>query len=265
MDDLNPEEELKKVQRLIHQYEIVSRTTNSGEQKDRVERQILELRSYRQKILDVIIIDTAPPPETETPALFKHLRRLLEAESHRPKEERIEPLEADDAEATPVQEEMFNLMMYARFFQSEFLPLLTEKRLRLDYKFSLERDSFYGRYKEIERSLNDFREENARLSRGTLRREMEQESYKRVIKLRGKIKSDAAKLFRAISGFCEELIADADGDGVKCLNGSEEIVFDDIEGVRLLAGRRLTDALVVLAGFSSEVVAYLNVPVVESG
>ncbi len=164
-----------------------------------------------------------------------------------------------------MQEEIFNLMMYARFFHGEFLPVLTEKRLRLDYKFSLERDSFYRRFKDIERSLNDFREENARLSNGTLRREMEQESNTRTLKLRGKIKSDAAKFFRAVHSFCEELIADADGDGVKCLNGNEEIVFDDIEGTRLLAGRRITDALVVLAGFSSEVLAYLNVPESDNG
>lgn len=265
MDDLNPEEELKKVDRLIHQYEIVSRTTKSEEQRERVEKQILELRSYRQKILDVIIIDTPEPQEAETPVKFKHLRRLLEAESHRPKEERIEPLAADDAEATPAQEEIFNLMMYARFFRSEFLPFLTEKRLRLDYKFSLDRDGFYGKYKDVERALDDFRDANARLSNGTLRRKMEQESFKRVIKLRGKIKSDAAKLFRAVHNFCEELIEDADTDGVKCLNGREEIVFDDIEGSRLLEGRTVSDALVVLAGFSSEVVAYLNVPETDSG
>ncbi|MFI5367857.1 MAG: hypothetical protein ACHQ1F_02475 [Spirochaetia bacterium] len=267
MDDLNPEEELKKTDRLIHQYQVVSRTTKNDEQRDRVERQIQELRSYRQKILDVIIVDTPPQTETETeaPTQLKHLRRLSEAESYRPTEERIKPLAAEGVPATPVQEEVFNLMMYMRFFQGEFLPVLTEKRLRLDYKFSIERDSFYGRYKDLERSLNDFREANERLSNGTLRRELEQESYMRLMKLRGRIKSDSAKLFRAVHAFCEELIEDADADGVKCLNGSEEIVFDEIEGTRLLAGRRVTDALVVLAGFSSEVVAYLNVPETDGG
>ena len=89
---------------------------------------------------------------------------------------------------------------------------------------------------------------------------MEQETYKRMMRLRIKIKAEASRLFRALCSFCEELIEDADADGVKCLNGSDEIVFDKIEGARLLAGRRVTDALVVLAGFSSEVVAWLNVP-----
>jgi len=262
---MNPEEELKNVNRLIHQYEIVSRTTKSDEQRERVEKQISELRSYRQKILEVSIIELEAPKKTEALGEFKHLRRLLDAECRRPIGERLETLAANDAEPTTAQEEIFNLMIYARFFQSEFLPFLTEKRLKLDYKFSLDRDGFYRKYKEIERALDEFRKENARISNGTVRREMEPEILKRIITLKRRIKSDAAKLFRAVHGFCEELMEDADRDGVKCLNGSEEIVFDDIEGRRLLAGRRVSDALAVLAGFASEVVAYLNVPEIESG
>jgi hypothetical protein len=79
-------------------------------------------------------------------------------------------------------------------------------------------------------------------------------------KLKRQTKSDAAKFFRAVRAFCEELVEDSDGDGVKCLNGKDEIVFEDIEGRRLLEGRSVRDALVVLAGFASEVVAYLKVP-----
>ena len=71
---------------------------------------------------------------------------------------------------------------------------------------------------------------------------------------------DAAKLFRGVQSFCEELIQDAKGDGVKCHNGSEEIIFDDIEGKHLLVGMKVKDALTVLAGLVMEVVAYLRVP-----
>jgi hypothetical protein len=58
---------------------------------------------------------------------------------------------------------------------------------------------------------------------------------------------------------------DADGDMVKCLNGSEAIVFDDIEGRRLLSGMKVSNALAVLEGFAVELVAYLNVPDTDSG
>ena len=125
-------------------------------------------------------------------------------------------------------------MIYARFFQREFLPFLAEKRLKLDYKFSLDRDGFYSRFKEFERKLNDFREENARLLDVVVSREMEVEILKRTDKLKQQIESDAAKLFDAVQGFCDELIEDVDGDGVKCQNGSELIVFDSIEGKHLL-------------------------------
>jgi hypothetical protein len=170
-------------------------------------------------------------------------------------------LATNDAEPTPAREEVFNLMVYARFFQSEFLPFLTEKRLKLDYKFSQDRDGFYRRFKELERKLDDFREEAARLLEGIVNREIALEMRKRIIKLKREIKLDMAKLFRAVQGFCEELIEDAEGIGVKCRNGSEEIAFDDIEGKHLLEGLWVTDALAVLAGLASEVVAYLKSPV----
>jgi hypothetical protein len=265
VDDLNPEEELKKLDRLIHQYEIVSRTTSNKEQRARVEKQVLQLRSYRQKILDVNIIEPEVPRQTEAFADFKHLRRLLDAESHRPPLERLATLAGADVEPTAAQEEIFNLMIYLRFFQGEFLPFLTEKRLKLDYKFSLERDGFYGNYKELERALDQFRREDARISNGAVRREMEPDILKRIVTLKRRIKSETAGLFRTIHAFCEELMEDADGDMVKCLNGSEAIVFDDIEGRRLLSGMKVSNALAVLEGFAVELVAYLNVPDTDSG
>jgi len=256
---------LKKLNHLIHQYESVYRTTTNYEQKERVVKQLKELRSNRQQILDVFVIGTEAlqqtGPRSETIAEFKHLRRLLDAESRRPTEERLALLATNDAEPTPAREEVFNLMVYARFFQSEFLPFLTEKRLKLDNKFSQDRDGFYGRFKELERKLDDFREEAARLLEGIANREMALEMRKHIIELKRDIKLDMAKLFRAVKGFCEELIEDAEGFGVKCLNGSEEIAFDDVEGKHLLEGLWVTDALAVLAGLASEVVAYLKSPI----
>ncbi len=265
---MTPEEELKKLNRLIHQYETVSRTTRSAEQRERVEKQLKELRGYRQKILDVNVIDTSvveeAPPPTNPLAEYRHLARLLKEEAGRAPQERLPSLAAKDEDPTPAQEEIYNLMLYARFFQAEFLPFLTEKRLKLDFKFSLDRDGFYGRFQELERKLSDFREENARLIAGVVSREMELEMRRRITKLKRLIESDAARFFSAVEAFCEELIEDVKGDGVKCLNGSEQIAFDNIEGDRLLEGRKVREALAELAGLSSEIVAYLNVPDIDS-
>ncbi len=257
---MDPEEELKKLNSLIRQYETVFHTTRNDEQRERVSKQLKELRSSRQMILDMNFIDVEALQQSQALDEFKHLRRLLDGEKHRPSAERLERLSAGDAESSPVQTEIFNLALYARFFRSEFLPFLTEKRLKLDYKFSIERSGFYTKFSELGRRIDDFRKENARLSNGTVSKEIEVEVRRRYDKIARQAKTDAAKFFREVLSFCEELVEDVHGDGVKCLNGSEAIVFDDIEGKHLLDGMKVGDALAVLAGLASEVVAYLKVP-----
>jgi len=266
---MTPEEELARLNRVIRQYESVYRTTSDTEQRVRVEKQLRELKNYRDKILSFNVIDESAVQETrvEAPddlAQFPYLERLLAREEGLPKQQRLKPLWAGEASATTAQQETFNLMLYARWFRDEFLPFLTELRLKLDYKFSLDRDSFYARFQELERKLDHFREENARLDEGVASREMELEMRKRVTKLRRQNGVDAARLFHALLAFAEELRDDADGEGVKCLNGRERITFDSIEGSRALEGWTVRHALDELARLSSEVERYLNIPDIEA-
>ncbi len=265
---MTPEEELARLDRVIHQYESVFRTTSDSEQRARVEKQLRELKSYREKILAVNVIDVEAVRETEERpddlAEFPFLRRLIEREARLPGQQRLEPLGARDGPATPAQLEIFHLMLYARWFRDEFLPFLTEKRLKLDYKFSLDRDAFYAKFQEVERRLDEHREESARLAGGMASREMEQQLRKRITKLRRQIEADAAKLFGELLAFAQELGVDAYGEGVKCLNGRERIAFDSIEGRRELEGRTVRDALDELARLASEVGRYLNVPDIEA-
>lgn len=256
---MTSEEALKKLNRLIHQYETVYQTTRNDEQRVRVAKQLKELRASREAILEEGFIDVEAVQNAEALEEFKHLRRLRDAESHRPSTERLDPLIGEGSARTPAQEEMFNLMLYVRFFKSEFLPLLAERRLKLDYKFSLERAGFYTKFNDLERKLDDYREENARL--GTVASDIELEMRKRADRFKRQTKVDAAKFFNAIQTFCAELVEDADGDGVKCLNGSQEVAFEKVDGTHLLDGRTVRDALILLSGLASEVVTYLKIPV----
>ena len=245
---MTPEEELTRLNRVIHQYETVYRTTSDGEQRQRVEKQLKELKNYREKILTVNVIDEKVTEEiagdtSESIAEYPLLVKLAARDAELPPRQRLAPLWARDVEATPAQQEVFNLMLYMRWLREEFLPFLTEKRLKLDFKYSLDRDGFYARVQEVDRKLDDFREENARLVEGVAGRDMELEMRKRFNKLKREIEADAAKLFRALQLFARDLKEDADGDGVKCLNGDERIAFDSIEGRRALEGRTVRSAL----------------------
>lgn len=129
---------------------------------------------------------------------------------------------------------------------------------------SLERDGFYGRFQELERKIADYKDEVRRLREGDFTKEMELEVRKRALKLKRILEAEASRFFRAITRFTESLIEDARSDGVKCLNGPDEILFDRIEGKRLLAGKRVVDGLEYLGVFAQEVIEFLNIPDIES-
>ena len=265
---MTPEEELKRLNKLIRQYETVYRTTPDADQRERVERQLKDLQSYRQKILAVNVIDRREMEEAgdggdefaESPVL----RRLSAENAIAPAGRGVLSFASKDAAMTSAQKEMFQLSLYAHYFQREYLPFLTEKQLKLDFKFSMDRDGFYNNFQALQRKIDNYREENSRLSEGIVSRDMETEIRKRAFKLTRLIDVDAARFFRAIGRFCDELEEDARGDGVKCLNGGAAIAFDVIEGRRVLQGRNVSDALAELADFTAEAVAFLNIPEMDA-
>ncbi|MGA2379221.1 MAG: hypothetical protein ABSG85_07930 [Spirochaetia bacterium] len=264
---MTPEEEVKRLNKLIRQYETVYRTTPDHDQKERVERQLKDLRSYREKILAVNVIreqDLDEEEEGEDPLdAAPQLRALLARNGTGPPGEAVPSFAPGDAVPTTAQEEMFHLALYVRHFGREFLPFLTEKQLKLDFKYSLDRDAFYNRFQAIQRKISDYRDEGRRLAEGLVSRDMELEIRKRTLKLTRLVQAEAARFFRAIERFCSVLIEDAHGDMVKCLNCNGVISFDSIEGARLLQGRTVGGALGELSAFATEAVTYLNIPEID--
>jgi hypothetical protein len=264
---MTPEEEVKRLNKLIKQYETVYRTAPDPDQKERVERQLKELKGYREKILAVHVIreqDLRDEPEKIDDLAAAPLLKVLRAKNVlAAPAEAVMSFAPSQAEPTAAQEEMFNLSLYVRHFEREYLPFLTEKQLKLDFKFSLDRDAFYNKFQSIVRRISSYRDENRRLAEGLVSREMELEIRKRALKLTRLIQAEAAKFFRTLERFCTELIEDAHGDMVKCLNCNGVITFDPIEGTRALEGRTVGGALGNLMEFASEAVAYLNIPEIE--
>jgi hypothetical protein len=248
---MTPEEELKKLNRLIHQYETVYRTTADADQHDRASHELKELKSYRDKILAVNVIDggklAEQPAAGDGLADFPVLSQLV----------------TGDTEAWEGDQEVRHIALYLGHFEREFLPILTESRLKLDFKHSLERDGFYRRFQEVQRRLDDWHDAHRRLDSGGFNRELEREVRTRISKLERNLAVEACRLFRAVQRFADVLVEDTRGDGVKCLNGGDPVSFDRIEGERLLAGMPVTDALQALAGFAAEVAGYLRVPDAE--
>jgi hypothetical protein len=265
---MTPEEELKRLNRLIRQYEAVYRTAPDAGQRERVVRKLKEFQSYREKILSVNVIDERfledKADDGDGLDAYPVLASLMAKNAIQPHGKGISTLAAKDAAPTSTQREMFNLTLYAQYFGQEFLPFLTEKQLKLDPKFSMDRDSFYNGFEALQRKMGDYRETNQNLIEGILSRDLETEVRKRVFKLTRLVEMEAAKFFRAIERFCAELGEDARAGGVKCRNWSAAVFFDVIEGARMLQGRRIIDVFAELQALAAETVAYLNIPEIDT-
>ncbi len=268
---MTPEEELKKLNRLIKQYETVYRTATDGDQRERVGKELKQLRSYRDKILAVNVFEEAGLEEpaaadddlSEYPILAGLIREQEREREEQARRQELMPAEERD-EPTASEIEVSRFGIYMDFFEKEYIPFLTEMRLKLDFKFSMERDGFYGRFQELIRKSADYRDEMKRLLEGAYTKDMETEIRKRTFKLKRILEAEASRFFRAIKRFTTELAEDAKTDGVKCLNGDDVISFDKIEGKRFLAGQLVVRALEELQGFTEEVILFLNVPDLET-
>src|SRR5208337_3334498 len=99
------------------------------------------------------------------------LKALLLKNGSEPAGEAVPPFAVGDSTPTTAQLEMYHLAVYARHFENEFLPTLTEKQLKLDFKYSLDRDAFYNSFQAIQRKISSYRDENKRLAEGLVSRE----------------------------------------------------------------------------------------------
>ncbi len=188
---------------------------------------------------------------------------LLAKNSTGSRAEAVLPFSPAEAEPTRIQLEMFHLALYMRYYEKEFLPFLTEKQMKLDFGLSFDRDRFYNTFRRFRERSTPIATRTGGLQEGMVGRDMALEVRKRTSMLTRLIQAEAARFFRAIGRFCAELIEDAHGDMVKCLNCNGVVSFDSIEGVRVLQGRTVGGALGDLQLFAAEAVAYLNIPEIE--
>jgi hypothetical protein len=264
---MTPEEELKRLNRLIRQYEAVYRTAPNADQKERVQRQLKEFQGFRQKILAVNVIDERAleesAPEEEPLEEYPVLAMLIAENAGLNPDKRIASFAAKDSTPTSLQNEMFHLTLYTAFFEREFLPFLTEKQLKLDLKFSMDRDAFYNSFESLQRKIADYRDAHQSITDGMVSRDLESEVRKRALKLTRMVEVEAARFFRAIERFCDELVEDARMGGVKCRNSEGQVSFDRIEGNRMLQGRKVIDSLAQLKDIAAEAVGYLNIPEID--
>jgi len=153
-----------------------------------------------------------------------------------------------------------SLLVYMHYFDDEFLGLMNERKLKLDVKFSVERDSFYNRFSELERHMKNFLEESERIQNGDYSKRYEADILKRMVEMRHTLFVEADRFFRRVLEFSGQLLDDLEGETILCQNGDDVLSYTDIDRESELPGLTVQAALQRLYDFSDEVVLYLDIP-----
>jgi hypothetical protein len=257
---MTPEEELKSLNRAIRQFESVFKSTKDPSQRARVTEELKKLKTYRDKLQtfhefdDSVMEEQAAVDEWEG---LTYLKTILERIGKKSKEKKESYDDVFD------DRELYYLHLYLNFFEEDFLTILSETKLKLDFKHSLERDSFYHRFENLRRLFDNVHEDSSTVGLYT-GQQHEEDMRKRSFKKKRNVIVEADKFLRSVIHFSSTLVTDIEAGGLICLNADDTLHFDRIEGKRFFEGRKVHEALVELQAFAKEVIEFLNVPQIES-
>ncbi len=242
----NPIEELKQINRAIKKYEVVFKTSSDSLQKQRVKMELIKLKNYREKLQHVFSI-IEEQEELITESEFKYFPFLSQILS--PVDEKY------------IADREINYICHILYcFENEFLAVLTERKMKLDFKYSLERDGFYNIYQDLTKRIENFEDQLVIIEKGKYTEGTLLEIKNRLLKKRRVLLIETDRFFRKVKKFSDELLKDIEKNGPECLNKDDIINFDAIEGKRYLEGYTVTQSLQMLNTYAKEVILYLNLP-----
>lgn len=158
------------------------------------------------------------------------------------------------------EHEIQALLLYLRYFEDEFIGLFSERKLKLDVKYSVERDGFYHQFSQLSRRVANYCDEALRIQDGNYSKNYEQDMLKRMVEMRHAVVIESNTFFGRVHRFSGELIDDLDGDGILCQNGESELSYTDLDRETELRGLTVRDALQLMFDTCDEILEYLDVP-----
>jgi hypothetical protein len=239
----------RQIRRNIEALQGRLKSTEDPFQQSSIADQLSQLEQERMELDN--LFEEEPPEDAEEDApreQFPHLNRIWA---------RYDPILK---ECQHLERDVRASILYARYFEDEFLGMFTNRKLRLDVKYSVERDSFYGLFDQLTRSLTHYRTEADRIRDGTYTKQYEIDIFKRKVEMRHALLVEVDWFFRKLARFSQELLNDIAAEQLFCQNPDEELNYSTIDKETVLRGRLVRDALHELFDLASEVVNYVDIP-----
>jgi len=242
-------ESLEEKLRVLAQLEGVYKTSTSNIQKKRVAREIREVKriiSILKSCLEDedISIREKSGKEEQGLGLLPHLNQIPVARYREDSRDR----------------EIDTVTSYMKFFEDNYLPILSEYYVKLDFSHSLKRDTFYPKYMEVKKILNDYNHELDVLYREEYDNIALYRDKSIVHKIRQRYLFTISDYFSELCAFLCLLIDDFETGGSIIINPDEVISLNEFIENRKLDGYSVIDALKEIYEFGKELRTYLGLP-----
>lgn len=242
-------ETLEKKTRVLKQLEGVYKTSTSLTQKRRVLKEIKEIKGVIKKLQRGYESDKGnrahDGADCETVPCPSILGRIP-----------VQPYKKDSRDR-----EMDTVVSYMHYFENNYLPLLSEYYIKLDYSHSGKRDIFYPKFMEIMHLLKQYDYEARSIHGGIMNYGRSSSSNKTIVrKGRQRYLFALDGFFKDLRGFVRILIEDRRNDGTILLNPGDSIRLDDFEENKALNDYTVVEAIEEIYIFAEEFLGFLGMP-----
>lgn len=149
---------------------------------------------------------------------------------------------------------------YMNFFENNYLSILSEYYMKLDFNHSGKRDEFYPKFMEIKKIINEYNYELEVLNREEYNSIAFYRDKSLVHKIKHRYLLALDKYFKELKSFLKILIDDNAEGGIIVLNSNDRLILDELERNRKLDGYTVLDTIIEMNDFSEEVIKFLSLP-----
>jgi hypothetical protein len=244
--------ELKSKTLVLKQLEGVYKTSSNTNQKKRVLNEIEEIKLEIQNLKGKLIIYGFDNDEWQTEDIDD--------------EEGIETFILLSKIAVPryredsKDREMDAVISYEDFFEKNYLSILSEYYLKLDFNNSAKRDIFYPKFMEIKKVLKEYDYELDILNREEYNNIAHYRDKSVIHKIRQRYLLLLDKYFKDLRKFLELLIDDFKTGGTIILNPLEYLSLSEFDDNRRLEGYNVIETLKEMYTFCDEFTRFLSMP-----